>query len=75
MSDSDVVGSRVPGSDAEALAAKVVHYLADPGLRRMAGERARSAVLHRYSLERLVRDIAELYAELVPDAQKAAARH
>ena len=73
--DSDAVGGRVPGNNAEALAAAVVRYLADPGLRRMSGQRARSAVLHRYSLERLVRDIAELYAELVPDAQKAAVHH
>jgi len=73
--DSDAVGGRVPDNDAEALAAAVVRYLADPGLRRMSGQRARSAVLHRYSLERLVRDIAELYAELVPDAQKTAVHH
>ena len=73
--NSDAVGGRVPDNDAEALAAAVVRYLADPGLRRMSGQRARSAVLHRYSLERLVRDIAELYAELVPDAQKTAVHH
>ena len=73
--DSDAVGGRVPDNNAEALAAAVVRYLADPGLRRMSGQRARSAVLHRYSLERLVRDIAELYAELVPDAQKTAVHH
>ena len=73
--DSDAVGGRVPDNNAEALAAAVVRYLADPGLRRMSGQRARSAVLHRYSLERLVRDIAELYAELVPDAQKTTVHH
>jgi mannosyltransferase len=73
--DSGEVGGRVPGNDAEALAAAVVRYLADPGLRRASGQRARSAVLHRYSLERLVRDIAELYAELVPDAQKTTVHH
>ena len=73
--DSDAVGGRVPDNNAEALAAAVVRYLADPGLRRMSGQRARSAVLHRYSLDRLVRDIAELYAELVPDAQKTTFHH
>jgi glycosyltransferase involved in cell wall biosynthesis len=73
--DSGEVGGRVPGNNAEALAAAVVRYLADPGLRRASGQRARSAVLHRYSLERLVRDIAELYAELVPDAQKTTVHH
>jgi glycosyltransferase involved in cell wall biosynthesis len=73
--DTDAVGGRVPDNNAEALAAAVVRYLADPGLRRISGQRARSAVLHRYSLERLVRDMAELYAELVPDAQKTAVHH
>jgi glycosyltransferase involved in cell wall biosynthesis len=73
--DSADVGARVPDGDAAALAAHIVRYLADPDLRRRTGERARAAVLGRYSLDRLVRDIVALYSELLDDAKKAAPRH
>jgi glycosyltransferase involved in cell wall biosynthesis len=73
--DSVDVGARVPDGDAAALAAHIVRYLADPDLRRRTGERARAAVLGRYSLDRLVRDIVALYSELLADAKKAAPRH
>jgi glycosyltransferase involved in cell wall biosynthesis len=73
--DSADVGARVPDGDAAGLAAHIVRYLADPDLRRRTGERARAAVLGRYSLDRLVRDIVALYSELLDDAKKAAPRH
>lgn len=63
--DSGDVGARVPDGDAAGLAAHIVRYLADPGLRRRTGERARAGVLDRYSLDRLVRDITALYRELL----------
>ena len=62
---SDAVGARVRDGDPDALAAHVVQLLADRDLRREAGRRARAAVIERYSLERLVRDINVLYRELL----------
>jgi glycosyltransferase involved in cell wall biosynthesis len=61
---SDTIGVRVPDGDAAALAAGLVRYLSDPGARRRAGELARAEVLGRYSIDRLVADIAVLYREL-----------
>ena len=62
---SDAVGARVPDGDAAGLAAALVRYLADRDGRRAAGERARAAVLQRYSLDRLVDDINSLYRNLL----------
>jgi glycosyltransferase involved in cell wall biosynthesis len=61
---SDDLGGRVRDADAAALSAHVVRYLADAGLRRVTGDRARAAVLDRYGFDRLVRDITTLYREL-----------
>ena len=63
--DSVEVGARVPDGDAAGLAAHLVRYLADADLRRRTGQRARAAVLDRYSLDRLVRDITALYRDLL----------
>ena len=64
--DSPDVGARVPDGDAAGLAAHIVRYLADPDLRRRTGAaRPGPAVLDRYSLDRLVGDIAALYSELL----------
>ena len=59
------LGTRVPDGDANALAAGVVRYLAEPNLRRETGRRARAAVLARYDLDRLIADIITLYRSLV----------
>ena len=64
---SEAVGARVRDGDADALAAHVVRMLADHGLRRETGQRARAAVLERYSLDRLVRDVHVLYRELLAE--------
>lgn len=61
----DEVGARVRDGDADALAAHVLGYFSDDHLRRATGDRARAAVLERYSLERLVRDIDALYRDLL----------
>lgn len=63
--NSDAVGARVADGDAAGLAAALVRYLADRNGRRAAGERARAAVLQRYSLDRLVDDIHSLYRDLL----------
>ena len=61
----DDVGARARDGDADALAAHIVRYFADDALRRQTGQRARAAVLDRYSLDRLVRDINVLYRDLL----------
>jgi glycosyltransferase involved in cell wall biosynthesis len=62
---SDDTGARVGEHRADALAAQVVRYLGDPGLRRQTGTRARAAVLDRFSLDRLVHDVQRLYRDLL----------
>ena len=62
---SETIGARLPDGDIAGLAAAIVRYLSDAGGRRAAGERARAAVLDRYSLDRLVNDINTLYRELL----------
>jgi glycosyltransferase involved in cell wall biosynthesis len=62
---SEAVGARVRDGDSDGLAAHIVRYLADGELRRSTGQRARTAVLDRYGLDRLVRDINTLYRELL----------
>ena len=72
---SDALGTRVPDGDAAGLAAAIVRYLSDRDGRRAAGQRARAAVIARYSLDRLVRDIATLYSDLLSDAEKVPIHH
>lgn len=59
------VGAKAGDGDAAALAAHVTRYFADETLRRQTGQRARAAVLDRYSLDRLVGDINVLYRDLL----------
>jgi mannosyltransferase len=63
--DADEVGIRVPAGDVHALAAAVTRLLADHALRRHMGDRARARVLEKYSIDRLVDDIAALYDDLL----------
>lgn len=62
---SDETGARVGEHHADALAAAVVRYLAEPEMRRRSGVRARAAVLDRFSLDRLVHDVRTLYRDLL----------
>jgi glycosyltransferase involved in cell wall biosynthesis len=62
---SDATGARVAEHHADALAAPIVRYLADPDLRRQSGTRARAAVIGRFSLDRLVHDVRTLYRDLL----------
>jgi glycosyltransferase involved in cell wall biosynthesis len=62
--DSVEVGLRAPFGDAERLAAHVNGLLADPPRRAAMGARARARVVERYSLDRLVGDVAALYRDL-----------
>src|SRR6266540_853518 len=63
----DSLGRRVPDADPRAFAAAVNDLLLD-GRRTEIGERARQFVLGRFSIDRLVNDIAAVYRELTTAA-------
>jgi glycosyltransferase involved in cell wall biosynthesis len=58
------LGLVVPAGDVDALARATLALVGDADGRREAGRRARAAVLGRYGLDRLVRDIERLYRDL-----------
>jgi glycosyltransferase involved in cell wall biosynthesis len=58
-------GLLVPPGDERAFARALVDIAREPELRQAMGERARERALDRYSIDRLLRDIGELYEELV----------
>jgi colanic acid/amylovoran biosynthesis glycosyltransferase len=60
-----VSGRLIPPRDADALAGALERLLAAPALAKKLGENARKAVEEKFSLERLGRDINEIYGELV----------
>jgi glycosyltransferase involved in cell wall biosynthesis len=59
------LGVRVAEGDAAAIADAITTLLAAPERRRAMGERARTHVLSRYTLDRLVADMAALYRALI----------
>lgn len=63
--DSPEVGLLAPFGDANALAAHVNALVADPARRSAMGTRARAGVITRYSIDRLVADVAALYRDLL----------
>ena len=65
--DSSAVGSVTPAGDVAALAAAVQRLLNDSDLRRRMGDGARAHVLRKYAIDRLVRDIDEMYRELLSE--------
>jgi glycosyltransferase involved in cell wall biosynthesis len=58
-------GILVEAGNADSLARGVARLAADPELRRRMGTRAREHVVDRFSAERLVRDVDDLYRELL----------
>ncbi len=58
-------GLLIPPQDPEALAQALARLLADPDLAKKLGESARRHVVANFSLERLGREINEIYGELV----------
>jgi glycosyltransferase involved in cell wall biosynthesis len=69
-------GVTVPSRDVEAFARALVFLAQKPELRRQMGDRARTFVRSRLSVERLIRDIETLYRNLlgteIVDPQAAA---
>jgi glycosyltransferase involved in cell wall biosynthesis len=70
-------GILVAAGDADGLGAAIAELAGEPDRRRAMGEHAREHIRSRYSVERLVRDIDALYAELIgrrsPQPDRAAA--
>lgn len=58
-------GLLIPPKDADALAGALERLLADPALVQRLGANARAQVRENYSLDRLGREINEIYGELV----------
>lgn len=58
-------GLLVSADDPRALGQAMAKLVREPGLRHQMGERAREHVARRFSAERLLRDIASLYEELL----------
>lgn len=62
-----VTGRLVRPGDPGALSAAILDLLADPARRARMGAEARRVAHERYRAERLVRDVATLYEELLAD--------
>jgi len=60
-----VDGFLVDSADGDTLAARLAELAADPELRARMGAAGRARVLERYSVERLVSDVDELYRRLL----------
>jgi glycosyltransferase involved in cell wall biosynthesis len=58
-------GLLVPPQDPEALAAAVLRLLREPGLAQRLGAAARRRVEAEFTLERMVRRMEDLYADLL----------
>jgi len=63
--DHEKTGLLIPPRDPEALAGALARLLGDPAWARQLGENARRHVREHFSLERLGREINEIYQELV----------
>jgi glycosyltransferase involved in cell wall biosynthesis len=59
--DDESTGRLVPSGNDEALTAAMLRYFDDPAAARRHGGAARSAVVRRFSLDRMVQDYRTLY--------------
>ena len=64
-------GLLTPPRDPRALAMGILRLLGDEPLRRAMGERARASVRERFDMPRRVREMEELYLELLASRQEA----
>jgi glycosyltransferase involved in cell wall biosynthesis len=65
--DDGVTGRLVTPGDPDALSAAILDLLGDPARRARMGAEARQVAHERYRAERLVRDVAALYEELLAE--------
>lgn len=63
--ESGVNGLLVPSGDAGALAAAIVELVNDPDRRRLMGIAGQSSVRERYSADRMVKELKDLYRKLL----------
>jgi glycosyltransferase involved in cell wall biosynthesis len=59
-------GLVVPPSDSERLAERILELLRDPSLARRIGAAGRAVVREQFRVDRMVRETADLYREIVP---------
>lgn len=69
-----VTGLLAPPGDAEAVAALLARLLADAGTRRVMGQAGRQHVRERFGGERLLRDMRDLYTDLLSRPKRRGAR-
>jgi glycosyltransferase involved in cell wall biosynthesis len=72
--EAGVHGLLVRPGDPAATADAIVALVADPARRRAMGEAGRRRVRDVYSVDRLVSDVARLYAELLPNPHPSSRR-
>ncbi|MGC1275496.1 MAG: glycosyltransferase family 4 protein [Planctomycetaceae bacterium] len=65
-------GLVVPPSDSERLAERVLELLRDPERARQIGEAGRAIVHEQFRVDRMVRETADIYREIVPAGAAAA---
>jgi len=72
--DHESTGRLVPSGNDDALTAAILRYFDDPAVARRHGGAARSAVVRRFSLDRMVQDYRALYDATRKHRPSAAAR-
>ena len=72
--DDESTGRLVPSQSDDALTAAILRYFDDPAAARRHGGAARSAVVRRFSLDRMVQDYRALYDSTRKDRLSSAAR-
>jgi glycosyltransferase involved in cell wall biosynthesis len=64
--DDGVTGLLVPPEDSSALSAALLKLLRDPGMAQRMAQAGHEFAVRNFSFERLVREVDELYSELLP---------
>jgi glycosyltransferase involved in cell wall biosynthesis len=64
--DDGVTGLLVPPEDSSALSAALLKLLRDPGMAQRIAQAGHEFAVRNFSFERLVREVDELYSELLP---------